>query len=629
MEKFRELGLSELTLAAIAAKGFEEPSAIQAAAIPLLMSGVKDVIGQAKTGTGKTAAFGIPIIETIKPGQGYIQAIILSPTRELAMQISEEMNSLCGQRKMTIMPVYGGQSIDIQMRKLAKGCDVVVGTPGRVMDLMRRKVLDLSRVTFAVLDEADEMLNMGFVEDMELILATTPTEKRMLMFSATMPKPIMNIAAKFMREYDIVSAPQEQATVELTEQIYYEVNRDSKYDALARIIDISPDIYAMVFCRTKSDVDELTARLNDNGYNVEALHGDISQIQRTKVIERFKRRSFSVLIATDVAARGIDVNDLTHVINYSIPQSTEAYVHRIGRTGRAGKTGLAVTFVTSAEKRRLTQIQREIKVNMIKGRLPGPEEIIKHKKKLVELRITEIIEKEAHLNYHDFATLLLEKIEPADLVAATLQMALKNELCVDNYQNLGGSQKRDKEERDDGGRVRMFVAAGKDDGFGAGKILDLIWEKTGIRGTFIGKIDCFDKFSFLDASARDAAVLENAFRNYGPGKAPFMAIARDRDGAEGDEPARAPRRNERYNAPTRTPRGPRIPRHKTETHGKTVKSRPPKKSFEADEPVKRPAKLSAAPEPPPEQKPEGPKRKKHAPAPPWVAMRKAPKKFKK
>lgn len=608
MEKFRKLGLSELTLAALTVKGFTEPSAIQEAAIPLLMSGVKDVIGQAKTGTGKTAAFGIPIIENIRPGLGWVQAIILSPTRELAMQISQEMNSLCGERQMSIMAVYGGQSIDIQMRKLIRGCDVVVGTPGRVMDLMRRKALDLSKVGFAVLDEADEMLNMGFVEDMELILATTPSEKRMLMFSATMPKPIMNIAAKFMREYDIVSAPQEQATVELTDQIYYEVRRESKFDALARLIDSSPEMYAMVFCRTKSDVDELSSRLNEAGYNVEALHGDISQMQRTKVIERFKRRGFSVLIATDVAARGIDVNNLTHVINYSIPQSTEAYVHRIGRTGRAGKLGVAVTFVTSAEKRRLTQIQRDIKVEIKKERLPGPIEIIQHKKTRTESNISEIIEKGEHLDYLDFAEQLLEHFQPAELAAAALRMALKNELCIDNYQRFDNAKtKPEKSEREDNGRVRMFVAAGKDDGFGAGKILDLIWEKTGIRGTFIGKIDCYDKFSFLDVSQRDATVLEKAFRTFGTGKAPFMEIARERE-----DGGNAPTSNDEVRTGNATA-------GKKKTGSRKAKT-------ETEQPVSRPAKLSAPPEPPPEQKPvaEKKKPKRHAPAPPWVAMRKSP-----
>ncbi len=593
LEQFRELGISESTLAALAVKGFEQPSPIQAAAIPLLLSGRCDVIGQAQTGTGKTAAFGIPIIDTITPGLGHVQAVILSPTRELAMQIASELDSLRGERKMSIVSVFGGQSIELQMRRLSDGADVVVGTPGRIMDLMRRHSLDLAQVSFAVLDEADEMLNMGFLEDMEQILAQTPSEKRMLMFSATMPGPIMDIAARFMREYELVSVADRRMATPNTEQICYEVRREMKFDALTRIIDMELNMYGMVFCRTKSDADELTARLNERGYAVEALHGDLAQAQRTKVIDRFKRRKFSLLIATDVAARGIDVNDLTHVINYSIPQAAEPYLHRIGRTGRAGKTGKAITFVTPSERKRLAQIRQELKVEIRKEELPSPADIVRRKKERALASLRDIVAREEHLDYMGFAEQLLEEVNTVELVSAILRLAFKKELLPESYAELESDARPGRREAEAGGWVRLFAAAGKHDGFGPGQLLELIREKTGIRSGQIGKVDCFDKFSFINVKPGDVTKLTKAFRDYGPGRAPFMDIAREEDENRADRTSNAPVVEER----------------------RTEKAAP-----------KRPHKLTASPEPPPFPKNRAnqkvSKKKKAAGAPPeWVAKR--------
>lgn len=592
LEQFRELGISESTLAALAAKGFEQPSPIQAAAIPLLLSGRCDVIGQAQTGTGKTAAFGIPIIDTVTPGLGHVQAVILSPTRELAMQIASEMDSLKGERKMSIVSVFGGQSIELQMRKLSDGADVVVGTPGRIMDLMRRRSLDLAQVAFAVLDEADEMLNMGFLEDMEQILAQTPSEKRTLMFSATMPGPIMDIAARFMREYELVSVADRRMATPNTEQICYEVRREMKFDALTRIIDMELNMYGMVFCRTKSDADELAARLNERGYAVEALHGDLAQAQRTKVIERFKRRKFSLLIATDVAARGIDVNDLTHVINYSIPQAAEPYLHRIGRTGRAGKTGKAITFVTPSERKRLAQIRQELKVEIRKEQLPSPADIVRRKKERALASLRDIVTREEHLDYLGFAEQLLEEISTVELVSAILRLAFKKELLPESYTELESDGRPGRREAETGGWVRLFAAAGKMDGFGPGQLLELIREKTGIRSGQIGKVDCFDKFSFINVKPGDVSKLTKAFRDYGPGRAPFMDIAREEDEKRPDR-----------------------------TNNAAVEEHQVKKST-----PKRPRKLTASPEPPPSPKNRvnqktSKKKKNAAPPPPWVSKR--------
>ncbi|MGL6100760.1 MAG: DEAD/DEAH box helicase, partial [Fusobacteriaceae bacterium] len=349
--EFKNLGLTEKTLKGLAKKGYEKPSPIQELTIPALLSGDKDIIGQAQTGTGKTAAFSLPILEQIEENAKSIQAIVLTPTRELAVQVSEEMHALSYGRKIRVAPVYGGQSMDFQIRQLKKGVDVVVGTPGRVMDLMNRGILKIDNLKFFVLDEADEMLNMGFVEDIEKILSSTNEDKKMLFFSATMAPEILKIAKTHMKDHEVLSVKARELTTNLTDQIYFEVKDRDKFEALCRIIDLAQDFYGIVFCRTKNDVNELVGKLNDRGYDADGLHGDISQNHREVTLKRFKAKKLNVLVATDVAARGIDVNDLSHVINYAIPQEAESYVHRIGRTGRAGKQGTAITFITPSEYR--------------------------------------------------------------------------------------------------------------------------------------------------------------------------------------------------------------------------------------------------------------------------------------
>jgi len=546
MEKFRVLGISEPIIEALARKGFEEPSPIQAATIPLLLQGEKDIIGQAQTGTGKTAAFGIPILEKIGTHSRHnVKAIVLAPTRELAIQIAEELTSLrAANNPLEILPIYGGQSIDLQLRRLRYGVDIVVGTPGRVMDLIERKALDLSKVTFAVLDEADEMLNMGFVEDIESILSHTGADKRMLMFSATMPPPIMAIAEKFMREFEIVRIKRPQLTTALTDQIYFEVRRETKFEALTRIIDMEPDLYALVFCRTKNDVDEVAEKLLNRGYPAEALHGDLSQAQRIKVIERFKRRNFKILIATDVAARGIDINNLTHVINYSIPQDPESYVHRVGRTGRAGREGTAITFVTPAEYRTLMMIQRAASTDIRREQLPRGADIVKCKREKVLERLAALVTDGSHSDYMDMAKELSESLNPIEALAAMLKFTFKDELKAETYQDIGMPAQR----VDNEGKTRLFVALGREDGFSAREILDLLWEKARIKGYRVGKINCFDKFSFVTVSFNDANVILDIFRQEGRGGSPLITMAKDKDGnmPESGEQSERPERRD-YN----------------------------------------------------------------------------------
>lgn len=533
IQEFRKLGLSETMLDALTLKGFQTPSPIQELTIPKLLNGQKDLIGQAQTGTGKTAAFGIPIIEQALENAQKPQALILAPTRELSMQIADELNSIKGRRKLRIAAFYGGQPIEFQLQILRQGTvDIVIGTPGRIIDLHERGELDFSQLKYAVLDEADEMLDMGFIEDIERILNVTAAEKRMLMFSATMPPEVLSIAEKFMGEYEVIRTQMTQLSTELTDQLYYEVRREDKFDALMRIIDTEEALYALVFCRTKGDVDEVAEKLKQHNYRVEALHGDIAQIQRTKVINRFKEKHFRLLVATDVAARGIDVNDLTCVINYSIPQNSDIYVHRVGRTGRAGKRGKAITFVTPGEIRRIRRIQEEIKNEIRKEQLPDGRAVIELKKRRYAERIAKLRSSEDNEEYRFFAQELLREADsPEELLAAVLQNHFKGELLERNYRDFSGKKKDRAFWENSTGRaneVQLLVGVGKLDGFGAVKILDIFWDIAHLRKNRIGKIDCQDHRTFLYIDNEDAKRVIAAFDadpdappiNYAPQEAP-------------------------------------------------------------------------------------------------------------
>ncbi|HET8704810.1 MAG TPA: DEAD/DEAH box helicase, partial [Pseudomonadales bacterium] len=366
---FASLGLSPEMLAALEEKGFTQPSPIQAKVIPVLLSADHDVIGQAHTGTGKTAAFAIPLIERLDPEIKETQALILAPTRELALQVCREFQSLQGAKRFNIVPIYGGSSYTEQFRALKQGAHIVVGTPGRVLDHMDKGTLKINNLSYLVLDEADEMLNMGFIEDVEAVLANSPDERTILMFSATMPKRLMDIATRYMRNHELISVKQEQLTTHLTEQLFYEVKESDKFEALCRIIAATQNFYGIVFCRTKADVDNVAAQLNQRGITAEGLHGDIQQNQREKVLRRFKANVIRVLVATDVAARGIDVQELSHVVNFSLPTDPETYVHRIGRTGRAGREGTAISIITPSEFRKLSFIQKITKGEIKRGKL--------------------------------------------------------------------------------------------------------------------------------------------------------------------------------------------------------------------------------------------------------------------
>jgi ATP-dependent RNA helicase DeaD len=422
---FSELGLDRTSMKSIEKMGFEEASPIQAQTIPLALEG-KDIIGQAQTGTGKTAAFGIPLIEKIDLQDENVQGIVIAPTRELAIQVSEELFKLGYGKRARVLAVYGGQDIDRQIRALKKKPHIIVGTPGRLLDHIKRKNIRLDGVHTAVLDEADEMLNMGFIEDIESILSNVPTEGRQtLLFSATMPDPIRKIAERFMKDPTLVRVKAKEMTVSLIEQFYVEVRENEKFDTLARLFDIQTPELAIVFGRTKRRVDELASALTIRGYMAEGIHGDLSQAKRLSVLKKFKEGNIDVLVATDVAARGLDISGVTHVYNFDIPQDPESYVHRIGRTGRAGKHGKAISFITPREKGQLAAIEHTTKKRMEKMKTPTLTEALEGQQKAVTEKINNAIENEDLSLYLAQAEEMLQNHSAVDLVAAALKSLTK------------------------------------------------------------------------------------------------------------------------------------------------------------------------------------------------------------
>ncbi|USK55486.1 DEAD/DEAH box helicase [Cytobacillus solani] len=424
LTKFQDLGISPATMKAIKRMGFEEATPIQAQTIPLSLEN-KDLIGQAQTGTGKTAAFGIPMIDKIDYSQDVIQGIIIAPTRELAIQVSEELYKIGYGKRTRVLAIYGGQDINRQIRALKNRPHIIVGTPGRLLDHINRKTLRLENVHTVILDEADEMLNMGFIEDIEAILAQIPEEHQTLLFSATMPGPIKKIAERFMKEPQIVRVKTKEVTVSQIEQYYLEVQERSKFDILTRLLDIQSPELAIIFGRTKRRVDELAEALNLRGYNAEGIHGDLSQAKRMSVLRKFKEGSIDVLVATDVAARGLDISGVTHVYNFDIPQDPESYVHRIGRTGRAGKTGVAMTFITPREKSYLQVVERTTKRKMERMKPPTLDEALEGQQKAVIERILQSVESNNLQYYKQAAEELLEQQDATTIVQAVLKMLTK------------------------------------------------------------------------------------------------------------------------------------------------------------------------------------------------------------
>ncbi|MGC4378453.1 DEAD/DEAH box helicase [Fictibacillus sp. Mic-4] len=424
MTTFNELGLSKELLKSINNMGFEEATPIQRDTIPTALKGI-DLIGQAQTGTGKTAAFGIPLIEKINVADRKIQGIVLAPTRELAVQVGEELNKIGQFKGIRTLPIYGGQSIVRQIKALKNNPHIIVGTPGRVIDHINRKTLKLEDVHTVVLDEADEMLNMGFIEDIETILENVPTERHTMLFSATMPKQIQKLAERFMKDVLIIKVKASEMTVRSIEQEYVEVKEKQKFDVLTRLLDIHSPELAIVFGRTKRRVDELTEALNKRGYSAEGIHGDLPQSKRDMVLRAFKNNTIEVLVATDVAARGLDISGVSHVYNFDIPQDPESYVHRIGRTGRAGKTGYAITFITPREFDHLYTIERITKRKLVRRPVPSLAEAAEGQQRIAIEKLMSMIDSEQSQQYKQLAIELLEDNDSVTLLSAALKLITK------------------------------------------------------------------------------------------------------------------------------------------------------------------------------------------------------------
>lgn len=424
MTTFFEFGISKTIIKATTAMGFEEATSIQELAIPVAMNGA-DLIGQAQTGTGKTAAFGIPMIEKCLAEETAIQGLVITPTRELAVQVAEELNTLGQFKKIRALPVYGGQDIKRQIKSLKNKPQIIVATPGRLMDHMKRKTIRLGNLAVVVLDEADEMLNMGFREDIESILAEAPSERQTMLFSATMPQPILDLARRYMNNPQLIKIKEKEVTVPNTEQYYFQLHEKEKFDVLCRLLDLHSPEAVIVFARTKRRVDEIFAALLNRGYTAEALHGDLTQARRDTVMRNFRNGTTEILVATDVAARGLDIGSVTHVYNFDIPQDPESYVHRIGRTGRLGKPGIAVTLVAHRERDQLELIERTIKRKIVHRPVPTITEALKGQQLLVADRLLQLIEEGEHLRYQDSARELLENKNALPLLAAALKMLTK------------------------------------------------------------------------------------------------------------------------------------------------------------------------------------------------------------
>ena len=563
---FADLGLDETILAAIAKKGFKHPSPIQALAIPRLLNGDTNIIAKARTGTGKTAAFGLPIVQKIHEESDHVRALILEPTRELAIQTETEMKSFTTGKYPRTTVLYGGASYRDQIRDLKRGCEIVVGTPGRIQDHLERGTLKLDKIDYFILDEGDEMLDMGFIDDIEHIFEQANPDARILLFSATMPKPILKIAEQFMGEYEIC---EEEGFVEeplLIDQQYWFVRESDKIEALVRLIDMSPNFYGLVFTQTKNDADNVTRMLDEKGYDTAALHGDVPQGQREKILARFRSRKTRVLVATDVAARGIDINGLSHVVNYSLPYDAATYIHRIGRTGRAGTSGTAVTFVRPEERRKLdflkSKVMKAAKGEMHEAEIPSVEKVleVKRERMLDTLKVQLGLERDPadvkdgvvyigggkpvvtspdegkeefvpQLHkvdeiYTKMAASLCEGQNAEDVLAGVLSVVYGKSLDESHYgkislvrgrdsdrgrrgeRGMGGRRERGRD-RDFGGfddpsQKRLFVQLGRRDGYNARGIADYFSDLLNIPGSKIDRIDVAENFSLVSLPVENA-----------------------------------------------------------------------------------------------------------------------------
>lgn len=494
--KFEELNLSKEIQKAITEMGFEEATPIQSQSIPYLLAG-RDVIGQAQTGTGKTAAFGIPVLEMVDPHSRNLQAAIVCPTRELAIQVAEELKKLAKyKRGIEILPVYGGQPIDRQFIALKRGVQIMIGTPGRIMDHMKRRTLKMEGVRMVVLDEADEMLDMGFRDDIEAILKQTPKDRQTILFSATMPKAILELTKRYQNNPMTIKLVHKEMTVPKIEQVYFEVKEHAKAEVFCRLIDAYNLKLSLAFCNTKKKVDELVETLKARGYQAEGLHGDLSQYQRDRVMARFRKGTVEILVATDVAARGIDVEDIEAVFNYDVPQDDENYIHRIGRTGRAGRAGRAFTFVVGRDIYKIKDIQKYTHAKIKLEKVPSLSDVAEVKTNILMEKIKKIIDEGNLAKYES----LVERVIDEDCTSLDVAAALLK-LTMDEKPKEERQQEADDDIKETGakeGMVRFFINIGSQQNIQIKDIVGAIAGETGIPGKAIGAVDVFDAYTFVE-----------------------------------------------------------------------------------------------------------------------------------
>ena len=510
--KFEDLPISDDIKRAVIEMGFEEPSPIQSQSIPVILSG-KDVIGQAQTGTGKTAAFSIPLLEMINPEEKNVQAVVLCPTRELAIQVSTEIRKI-GKYMHGIksLPVYGGQPIERQIKALKSGVQIVIGTPGRVIDHINRKTLKMDNVKMVILDEADEMLDMGFREDIEMILSKTPEERQTTFFSATMPKGILELTKKYQKNPEHIKVVRKELTVPNIKQYYIETRSANKLEVLSRLIDVYNPKLSVVFTNTKKGADELVSDLQARGYFADALHGDLKQTQRDIVMDKFRNGTIDILVATDVAARGIDVDDVEAVFNYDLPQDEEYYVHRIGRTGRAGRSGISFSFVFGKEMRKMRDIERYTKTKLIKPDIPSVADVEEKKVNTFFNQVKEVVEA-GHLTkqiqwLENFCSESEAEYGVVDIAAALLKIALgdeeKQEIIEEPSRSRREGRSKSKDTGAKEGMIRLFINVGRNQRVQAKDILGAIAGEAGIPGKLVGTIDIYDKYTFVEVPKQNA-----------------------------------------------------------------------------------------------------------------------------
>jgi len=533
LQAFGDHQLSKQVLQALSEMGFEEPSPIQKEAIPVAMEDL-DLIGQAQTGTGKTAAFGIPIIEKVNPKFQAVQALIVTPTRELAIQVAEEIAKIGKYRHVKLLPIYGGQPIDRQIRALRMGYQVVVGTPGRLLDHLNRGTLRLQHVKMVVLDEADEMLDMGFIEDIESLLKEVPAEGRQVMlFSATMPQGIRKLAQTYMKNPRSVSVSRDELTVPQIEQVFYETRESVRVDVLCRIIDTEDIGQGIIFCRTKRGVDELVVALEARGYSSDALHGDLSQQQRDRVMKRFRDGKSEILVATDVAARGLDINNVTHVINFDIPQDPVSYVHRIGRTGRVGRKGKAITLISPKEHRQLRLIENLTKTRIRRQELPSLADISERQAENLKNQLIKLIQSNRLGNYRAIVGELFEDYDSTDVAAAALKFAVEGASVEERIEDKEPDDLHFANTGAAVGMVRFFMNIGRVQQIRSQDISHWISTESGIPGNIIGMINIYDKFTFAEVPVEYASrVLSCMHQAMIKGRRVSVELAKARENAD-------------------------------------------------------------------------------------------------